>query len=149
VIPGGPAGKAGIEAGQVLTRVDDIEVGTAATMTAVRDSLRVDAVAQLTLEVNGRAVQVEVTPATIYDVAALAHAARSEPVAGVPLRELLSQGDLQAAGLPPDSLVQRIGGRRVESLAAALRELRRAQRPLALHLYHDGTWFFAGVAAPR
>jgi serine protease Do len=149
VIPGGPAEKAGIEAGQVLTRVDDMEVGTAATMTAASDSLRVDAVAHLTLGVNGRAVQVEVTPATIYDVAALARAARLEPVVGVPLKELLLRVDLQAAGLPPDGLVQRIGGRRVESLAAALREVRRARRPLALHLYHEGIWFFAGVDEPQ
>ena len=105
--------------------------------------------AVLHLDRHGRRVSVKVTPQSAYAVAALARLAPPGPAGGVSAGELLSSAVLSEAGLPPDALVQHIDGRRVTSAEQARRDLSRARRPLSIHLFHQGQWFFAGVENTR
>lgn len=146
VVPGGPADAAGVSPGQILLSVGDQPVGNVDEVASVTGSLAIGRPARLALAAGRRRVTLDVTPASVYEVASLSRRGAGE-VTGVPAADLLDAADLAGAGIPADALVVGIDGRPVTSAAQGVRERRRARRPYLVHLHHDGVWFFAGVGA--
>jgi serine protease Do len=149
VIAEGPAAQAGIAAGEVLRAINAVDVTAPETISTASEAWRVDVPVVLQIDRRGERVPVEVTPRSTFEIAALARAAQPDDRNGVPVETLFSEAVLAEAGLRPTALVQRIDGRPVVSQAQALREIRRARRPLSLYVYDRGAWFFAGIETAR
>jgi S1-C subfamily serine protease len=146
VIEGGPASEAGVRPGDVLLSVNDVETDSAETAAG---QLRTGVGTPATLQIarGGRARTVTVTPATAYEVAALARGS-SDPLLPE-ARELLSPAQLDAAGVPATARVVSLNGRAVSARAQAQRVLRTATRPVALLLRVGERQFFAIIEPAR
>jgi S1-C subfamily serine protease len=146
VIEGGPASEAGVLPGDVLLAVNDME--TASAEAAARQlSAGMGTPARLQIARDGRSRTVNVTPATAYEVAAIARRA-SEPLLPE-ARQLLSPAQLEAAGVPATARIVSLDGRAVSSRAQAQRALRTAARPAALLLRAGGRQFFVVIEQAR
>jgi membrane-associated protease RseP (regulator of RpoE activity) len=149
VVAGAPADMAGIRAGDVLLAVGDVDIDSADTATRTLSSIGIGRTTQLRVRRDGRARVVEVTPASTYQVAALARARVDDRAVAVEARDLLPSPALIAAAIPGTARVVAINGRAVSTPAQASRELRLARAPVVLLLDHEGRRFFATVEARR
>jgi len=147
VIAEGPAANAGIAAGEVLQAINAVDVSAPETISKASETWRVGVPVVLQIDRRGQRVPVEVTPRSTYEIASLARTAPPDDRDGIPVEALFSEAALAEAGLQPTALVQRIDGRPVVSQAQAIRDIRRARRPLSLYVYDRSTWFFAGIEA--
>ncbi len=143
VVAGGPADGAGLQPGDVLLAVGDIDVDSAATATQALSSVQVGTATVLRVQRTARVRAVDVTPVLAYEVAALARA--GERPSGPEARTIFPRPLLDRAGVPATARVLSINGRAVSSGAQAQREWRRVRRPVALSLLHDNRRFFAAV----
>lgn len=149
VIDGGPAALAGIQAGDVLLAIGDVEVSSIETATPALNSVRAGIPATLRLVRNGRVHAVEVTPAPAYEVAALARLAADDSATGPAVGSLLAGTVLDRAGVPATARVLSVNGRAVSSRAQADRELRRGRGSVLLLLRDGGQQFFAVIERAR
>jgi S1-C subfamily serine protease len=145
VVTDGPADVAGIRAGDVLLAVGDVEVDTVDTAARALSSVGIGVTIPLRVRRNGRDRIVEVAPAALYHVAALARTRVDDGAAAVEARELLPSAALVAAEIPNTARVVAINGRPVSTPAQASRELRIARGSVLLLLQHDGRRFFAAI----
>lgn len=144
VVAGGPAERAGLQAGDVLLAFGNTEIDSAHT---AREAVRAAAVGtETTLSVlrSGRPQKFVVAPATLYEVAALARGASDGAAAGVEARALFSPLVLDQAAIPSTARVLRVNDRPVLTLAQAQREL-RGGRPAVVWLQRGTNRFFAVI----
>jgi S1-C subfamily serine protease len=144
VAAGGPADEAGLQPGDVLLAVGEIQVDAIDAATSALTASAVGQSTALQIVRGGRALTIEVTPALAYDVAALARAG-GDVTPGVEARALFPAPALDQAGIPAAARVISVNGRDVPSLAQARQALRPARNP-AVVLVRDGDQqFFAAI----
>jgi S1-C subfamily serine protease len=143
VVPGGPADIAGIQPGDVLLAIGEVAVDSSGTATRVLGSATVNIATTLRVLRTRRVRTLEVTPASAYEVAALARA--REGPSGPEARALFPGALLDRASIPGSAGVISVNGRTVTSRAQAQRELRRSRQPAVLSLVHGNRRFFAVV----
>lgn len=148
VLDGGPADLAGIQVGDVLMTVGGVEVTAVEDATEALGTAAIGVPAPWRVRRGRRILDIEVTPAAAYEVAALARAAARGSTAPE-ARALFPAAVLDAAAIPPTAEVLAINGRPVSSRAQAQGELRRARTPIPVLLALDGTRFFAVVEPTR
>lgn len=148
VIPGAPAELAEVQAGDVLLTVGGVEVDTPGAAMDALSATGVGTSTILGLLRERRALEVEVTPAAAYEVAALARAIeRAAP--GLEARAVLTSTQLEAAGVPPTARVVAVDGEAVTSRAQLQRVLLAARGPVPVLLRHEGRQFFAALEPAR
>jgi S1-C subfamily serine protease len=133
VLPGGPAARAGLRAGDVITAV----AGTA--VTGVADVSRIIAASlpaptPLAVRRAGKPLVVEADPIDAFDAAALAD--RRPEDNGVPAARLLTSEQLAEFSIPAEARIESINGQQPVTAALVRRELAR-RAPAAL-LIADG-----------
>ena len=141
---GGPAHAAGIQSGDVLLAVGDLDVSTPVEATRAAGAAEAGTTMTLHLLRGRRARSVEVSPIPAYDMAALAVADVAQASAGLEARGLTSAQILERAGIPATARVLRLNGRPAASRAQAAREL-RGRQPVTVLLRLDGRQFFAVI----
>lgn len=145
VIDGGPADAAGIQAADVLLAVGGTEVDSSAMAARTLRSMAIGNAVAIRIIRAGRSLDLEVTPAPAYEVAALSRGAAdgggNGPEAGVVLPRPL----LDRAGIPPTTRVISVNGRSVANRAQAQRALRGATRPVPVLLRRGADRFFAAI----
>jgi S1-C subfamily serine protease len=149
VVPGGPADSAGLQAGDVLLAIGEVDVDSAETATRALQAIAVGVPTSLRVSRNGRVRVLAVTPTVAYEVAALARASTDGDAAGVDARVLLPAQVLAGAGIPPAARVLSIDGRPASSIAQARRQLGAARNPMAVLLRHGDHRFFAAIEPIR
>jgi membrane-associated protease RseP (regulator of RpoE activity) len=148
VVPGGPAEVADIRPGDVLLAVGDVQIDSADTAARVLSTAAIGTATKLRLRRGARVVEIDATPAFVYDIAALASARDDGPPAPE-ARALFPAAVLEASAIPPDARVVSINGRSLTTRAQVQRELRLARQPLAVLLRHGTGQFFAAVEPLR
>ena len=149
VVEGGPADAAGIQAGDVLLAVGDLEVESSDGAARALNSLAAGSTASLRLRRGGSLRTVETTPAPAYQVAALARDAADVRSPGPEARELFDRALLERAGIRGTAQVLSVNGRPPASRAQIERELRRSDRPAVLLLREGSSQFFAAIESTR
>jgi hypothetical protein len=148
VVDGGPAGLAGVQAGDVLLRVGEVDVATVEAAVEAVNAIPVGVPTALEVRRTGRVREVEVIPAPAHQVSWLAR--RERPGApALEARDALPAEVLDASGIPPDARVLAVNGRAVSSRAQVDRELRRAASPMRVLVRDGETQFFAAVEPRR
>lgn len=145
IVEGGPADQAGLQAGDVLLAVGDVEVDSVDTARRALSAREIDTSVTLRIARDRRARAVEVVPALAYEVAALADARPDDATRGLEAGVLLPAAVLEAEGIPGSARVISINGRPVSSLAQARRDLRPGPNPALLLLRDGNNQFFAAV----
>ena len=143
VAPGGPADVAGLQIGDVITRVGSTSTADGGALTSALAALPAGTPVALLLRRGRRDVSVTATPAFAHDMAALTSraTAASGPRAGV----LFETRALGAASVPVDAVVMMTNGRTVTSAAPAMRQLRQIKGSALALLEHRGRRFFASI----
>lgn len=147
VVAGGPADLAGMQSGDVLLRVGEIDVASVDDAVRAVNGTTVGTATVLQVRRAGRARDVEVVPGLAYQVSWLAHGDRSSQ-SGVEARTAFSTESLDASGIPPGARVLSVNGQSVSSGAEIDRALRRNGSP-ARALIRDGDRQFFVALAPR
>ena len=147
VAPGGPADVAGLQIGDVLTRVGSAPTADRGDLTSALAALPAGTPVPLVVRRGLRDITVIATPAFAHDMAALTSRATtaSGPRAGV----LFETRALDAASVPVDAVVMRINGRTVTSTPQATRQLRQIKGSALALLEHRGRRFFASIETGR
>lgn len=147
VVDGGPADQAGLQAGDVLVTIGEVDVDGVDTARRAMSSLEPGVPATLGVIRGGRDRPIEVTPKLAYEVAALARTGVAEEAQGPEIRLLLPAAVLEQEGIPPTARVVSINRRLVSALTQARRELRRAstRSPALALLRHGDDQFFAAI----
>jgi S1-C subfamily serine protease len=149
VVESGPAGEAGVEAGDVLVAIDSVAIDTSAAAMRTLRSLPPGSAVALRLRRRDRHVDVNVTPMLAYEVAALARGSHEPGDAAGEARTVFPQAVLDRAGIPRTARVLALSGRPGPSRADAQRVLRATKRPVPVLLQHEGERFFAVVEPSR
>jgi membrane-associated protease RseP (regulator of RpoE activity) len=141
VAPGGPADDAGIEIGDVITRIGTTSTAGGADLAA---ALPAGAPVEVSLRRGRRDLTVSVTPVFAHEMAARAP---GPPPVGPRAGVVFDPKALAAASVPPDAVVMMINGRAVTSPAQAARLLRPITDATVALLDHRGQRFFARIDA--
>jgi S1-C subfamily serine protease len=149
VVGGGPADQAGLQAGDVLLAIGDVDVDSIDTATRALSSREIGVSTMLHTTRGGRGRVIEVRPAPAYDVAALARARADDPTQGLDVRLLLPATVLDRESIPSTARIVSINRRPVSSVAQARRELRPARIPALMLLRHGDQQFFAAIDPTR
>jgi S1-C subfamily serine protease len=144
VVEEGPADRSDIQPGDVLLAIGDAEVDSIETAARVLGSRAVGAATQLRLRRDGRLRDIEVVPASAYEVAALARA-NADDVSAPEARVLFSTPVLHRAGIPPTARVVSIRGRPVTTRREAQRQLRLARDAVPVLLRYGGSRYFVAL----
>jgi len=145
VVTGGPADQAGLQAGDVLLAIGDIDVDSVDTARRALSSREIGIPTTLRIVRGGRGRTIEVTPALAYEVAALARARAQDATPGLEVGILFPAPVLDREGVPPAARVISINGRPISSLAQARRELRPGRSPALMLLRQGDDRFFAAI----
>jgi S1-C subfamily serine protease len=148
-VEGGPASDVDLRAGDLLLAVGSTEVASAETAARVLQSAAPHAPTELRIIRDGRVRTVQVTPATAYEVAVAARAARALGSTLPEARVLFTAAQLESARIPPGARVVSVGGRNVSSRTQLQRQLRGAKQPVLVLLRHGDRQFFASIAQTR
>ena len=146
---GGPADQAGLQAGDVLLAIGDVDVDSVDTATRALSSREIGLSTMLHVVRGGRGRVIEVRPAPAYDVAALARARAQDATQGLDVRLLLPATVLDREGIPSTATIVSINRRPVSSVAQARRELRPARIPALMLLRQGDQQFFAAIEPTR
>ena len=149
VVEGGPADQAGLQAGDVLLAIGDVEVDSVDTATRALSSRDISLLTMLHVTRGGRGRVIEVRPAPAYDVAALARARAPDPTQGIDVRLLFPATVLDREGIPSTARLVSINRRPVSSVAQARRALRPARIPALMLLRQGDQQFFAAIEPTR
>lgn len=148
VVEGGPADLAGVQPGDVLVRIGEVDVASVDAAVTTINTVAVGTVTTLDVRRAGRRRSAQVTPSVAHRVAWLAGAERSgsvAPEAGT----LFPRTVLEASHVPGDARVLSVNGRVVSNRAEIDRELRRGGLPLRVLLDDGEKQFFVAVAPGR
>ena len=148
VLPGGPADAADVRVGDILLAVDDVHVDSAETAARVLSTANIGPPAVLRVRRAARVIELQVTPALAYEVAALARASSDRP-SGPEARVVLPAALLGASGIPPSARVLAVNGRALTTRAQVQRELGRARSTVPVLLRHGNSQFFVVVEPTR
>jgi hypothetical protein len=144
VAPGGPGDAAGVEIGDVITRIGAASTAAGAELATALASLPVGLPVPISLRRGRGDLAVSVTPAFAHELAALApDSTAAGPRAGV----VFDPRALAPASVPADAVVVMIHGRPVSSAAQAARLLRPISGPVVALLDVRGRRFFASIDA--
>ena len=142
VLAGGAADAAGLQPGDVLLAIDGADVESPSAAQRAIGELQPGATVRLRVTAaDGAERDLALTTGSAFGADRLirrdADAAAAAPDAG----GVLSEPQLQAAGLPPTARLLSVNGRPAVSRAQVQRELRT--RPARLYVQHDGRRYFA------
>ncbi|WP_337876192.1 DegQ family serine endoprotease [Elioraea sp.] len=173
---GSPADRAGLRAGDVVTKVGAQEIDSPRALARAIGALRPGASAPVTIRRDGEARTLAVTLAELHDDRAEARAVAPDargriglalaPLGGQARRTLDlppgTRGALVAevrpgspaeeAGLRPGDVIQQVGGKPVDDAEQAAHALREALKPgsaVALRILREGRHAFVAVEMPR
>ncbi len=149
VVDGGPADRAGVQPGDVLLAVGELEVDSVDTGRQALSSRDIGTPTTLRVARGGRGRTIELVPAAAYEVAAMARARTIDATPGLEVRLLLPAAVLDRERIPGTARVLSINGRPVSSVAQARRDMRPGRNPALLLLRQDATQFFAAVEPTR
>lgn len=149
VVEGGPADQAGLQAGDVLLAIGDVDVDSVDTAIRALSSREIGLLTMLHVIRGGGGRVIEVRPAPAYEVAALARARAQDATQGLDVRLLLPATVLDREGIPSTARVVSINRRPVSSVAQARRELRAARTPALTLLRHGDQQFFVAIEPTR
>lgn len=144
VVEGGPADLAGIQAGDVLLRVGDVEIDSVEAATQALGSNAAGTPVSARIQRANRVREMDVTPALAYAVAALADAS-GDGATGPEARVLFTASVLQQSAIPPTARVLTVNGRPATSRAQAQRALQIARTPVPILLRQGNNRFFVAV----
>jgi serine protease Do len=148
VVEGGPADLAGVQTGDVLTRIGDVELMSVDAAIRAVNAADIAGVTHLEVRRAGRIRRVEAAPVFAYQVSWLARHDTLDRSA-LEARAVFPADVLAAADIPADAHVLSVNGQVVSSRAQVDRELRRAKPPLRVLIHHGDRQFFAAVAPRR
>jgi serine protease Do len=149
VVVGGPADLAGLQAGDVLVAIGDVEIDSTDTAARALTSAQLGTATTVRVLRNGRERRFEAMPALSYEVAALARAGSDANVSAPEARLLFAPSLLDRAGIPANARVLAINGRTVSSRAQADRELRRSRNLVPVLLRQGDKRFFETIDPAR
>jgi S1-C subfamily serine protease len=144
LIEAGPAAAAGIEPGDVLVAIGEMEVGSPEEARAAVSALQPGVNATFHVLRGGPPQAVTVMVGSAFDIPAQVRPREDAPV--LPrARDLFPEPLLLAARVPPEARVITVNGRTMPTRAAVEREGRRARGAMLLYLEHEGERYFASV----
>jgi S1-C subfamily serine protease len=146
VLPGAPADDAGVRVGDILLAAGDAQVDSAETAARVLSTAGIGTPTGLRIRRAARVIELQVTPASAYEVAALARAS-SDSASGPEARTVFPAALLEASGIPPSARVLAVNGRALMTRAEVQRELRRARKPVPVLLKQGSHQFFVALDA--
>ena len=134
--------------GDVLLAVGDVQVDSAETGARVLSAAKIGTPTVLRVRRAARMIDLQVTPALAYEIAALARASSDSP-SGPEARVVFPAALLEASGIPPSARVLAGNGRALTTRAQVQRELGRARSTVPVLLRHDNNQFFVAVEPTR
>jgi S1-C subfamily serine protease len=146
VVADGPADVAGLQAGDLITGIDEAPGDAGGNLAAAIAALPAGAPVSLVIRRDGKPRPIVVTPAPAYEVAALA---RRPAPAGPSARRVFALEALSAAAVPPEAVILMINGRSANSPEQAAREVQRVRGLATVLLEHRGRKFFAAIDTAR
>lgn len=147
VLQGGPASRSGVVAGDLLLAMGGVEMTSAVEAARALAMAPAGQPTALTIARRGRQRVVDVTPASAYDMAALAREAGPAPPT-VEARLLFPRDVLDASAIPPTARVVSVNGAPAAIRGVPVR-VPRSSRPTVVALEHHGTRYLAVVETPR
>lgn len=145
--PGGPADRAGLRAGDVITAVNHQPVTNPSMLAGALAALPSGAAAPLVVRRGSVTTTRPVTPMAVDEVIALAGDRAAD--SAIDAAAVFPAQVLSAARVPSRSTIVTINGRPVASRAQAQREASRRPAGAVVLLEHQGTRFFALLEPAR
>jgi S1-C subfamily serine protease len=147
VVAGGPADRAGVNAGDVLLAIGEVDVRSGEDVWRAMSAVPQGTMTMLRMTRASRPRRLSVTAVSAFDVATLARNAPTGLASYPSARTLLTPAQLEASRVPSDARVLHVNSRAVTTPAEFDREVRRTARPAVLYVVLDGQRFF--VMLPR
>jgi serine protease Do len=131
---GGPAAEAGVEPGDVLVGIGDVDVISAGSAAMALDTGVSGQPTTFRLVRQGRERTVEVSPVPAYNLASVT----PTPAVGPSASAVLTAEERDALGLAPSAVVLQIDGVRVTSVPQAQRLIRQRRSSVPILISRDG-----------
>lgn len=144
VLGGGPADLADLQVGDLILAIGDEPADSAETLARHLGEATVGVPIRFRVRRGTRVRDIDVTPATAYEVAALARTDADAP-GGPEARAVFPASVLEAAAIAPSARVLSVNGGPVTSRAQVDRALRPARRPVLVLLRHERRQFFVAI----
>ncbi len=144
VLPGGPGDAADVRVGDVLLAVGDVELDSVESAASALSAAVPGTPTPLRIRRSARVRELEATPATAYEIAALARSSLNV-LPGPEARVLFPAAVLEASAIPPSAHVVSVNGRPMTTRLQVQRELRLAGQPVLVLLRQGNDQFFAAV----